>query len=261
MWIEAWTAANFLLEQLELLPEFVAACGFQNAKAAGFEADDFLAAAAAKEEKRGGTVLIASGDRDTFQLASDRTTILYPVRAGEMARIDPAEVCARYGVDPKQVPDFIALRGDPSDKVPGAPGVGAIGAATLLQRYGSLEAALAAGRFPAQAENLRLYRSIATMNKKAPLPSLRSREPTWCKAAALAREWELQQLAGRLKSLVRAAPLPRHVDRLDWLIRVGAGSPRSCGTKGQACRSYQWSRCLLQPDTLTRRQVALERRA
>ena len=98
-----------LLEQLDVLPEFVAACGFQNAKAPGFEADDFLAAAAAKEEKRGGTVLIASGDRDTFQLASDRTTILYPVRAGEMARIGPAEVRARYGVDPEQVPDFIAL--------------------------------------------------------------------------------------------------------------------------------------------------------
>ena len=122
-----------LLEQLDLIPEFVAACGFQNAKAPGLEADDFLAAAAAKEEKRGGTVLIASGDRDTFQLASDRTTILYPARAGEMARVDPAEVRARYGVDPGQVPDFIALRGDPSDKVPGAPGVGATGAATLLR--------------------------------------------------------------------------------------------------------------------------------
>ena len=68
-----------------------------------------------------------------------RTTILYPVRAGEMARIGPDEVRARYGVDPKQVPDFIALRGDASDKIPGAPGVGATGAATLLQRYGSLE--------------------------------------------------------------------------------------------------------------------------
>ena len=190
-----------ILEQLHALPEFVAECGFQNAKAPGFEADDFLAAAAAAEEKRGGTVLIASGDRDSFQLASDRTTILYPVRAGEMARIDPAEVRARYGVDPAQVPDFIALRGDPSDKVPGAAGVGAIGAATLLQRYGSLETTLAAGRFPAQAENLRLYRSIATMNKKAPLPSLRSQKPTWGRAAALAREWELQQLAARLEEL------------------------------------------------------------
>jgi exodeoxyribonuclease-3 len=190
-----------LLEQLDVLPEFVAVCGFQNAKAPGFEADDFLAAAAAKEEKRGGTVLVASGDRDTFQLASDRTTILYPVRAGEMARVSPAEVRARYGVDPAQVPDFIALRGDPSDKVPGAPGVGVTGAATLLQRYGSLEAALTAGRFPAMAETLRLYRSIATMDKTAPLPSLRSQMPTWDKAAALAREWELQQLAGRLVEL------------------------------------------------------------
>ena len=190
-----------LLQQLDLIPEFVAACGFQNAKAPGYEADDFLASAAHAEEKRGGTVLIASGDRDTFQLASDRTTILYPIRAGEMARVDPAEVRARYGVEPAQVPDFIALRGDPSDKLPGAAGVGATGAATLLQRYGSLEAALSAGRFPAQAKDLRLFRSIATMNRKAPLPSLRSQKPTWSKAAALARKWELNQLASRLEEL------------------------------------------------------------
>ena len=188
-----------LIEQLHVLPEFVAASGFQNAKAPGYEADDFLASAARAEERRGGTVLIASGDRDTFQLASERTTILYPVRAGEMARVDPAEVRARYGVEPAQVPDFIALRGDPSDKLPGAPGVGAAGAATLMQRYGTLEAALAAGRFPAQAEDLRLFRSIATMNPKAPLPSLRSQKPTWSKAAALARNWELNQLAKRLE--------------------------------------------------------------
>jgi DNA polymerase-1 len=193
-----------LLEQLRVLPEFVAACGFQNAKASGFEADDFLAAAAAAEETRGGSILIASGDRDTFQLASERTTILYPVRAGEMARIDPAEVRARYGVDPAQVPDFIALRGDPSDRLPGAVGVGASGAATLLQRYGTLEAALTAGRFPAQAESLRLYRLIATMNRKAPLPSLRTQKPTWSKAAALARKWELNQLARRLEELAIA---------------------------------------------------------
>ena len=190
-----------LVDQLELIPEFVAACGFQNAKSPGYEADDFLAAAATAEEKRGGTVLIASGDRDTFQLASDHTTILYPVRAGEMARIGPTEVRARYGVNPRQVPDFIALRGDPSDKLPGAPGVGASGAATLLQRYGTLEAALNAGRFPAQAQSLRLYRSIATVNRKAPMPSLRNQKPTWRKAADLVRKWELNQLAKRLEEL------------------------------------------------------------
>src|SRR5579884_320799 len=145
-----------LVEQLEALPELVAACGFASAKAPGYEADDFLAAAVAVEERRGGTVLVASGDRDAFQLASDRTTILQPVRAGEIARIGPAAVRERYGVEPAQVPDFIALRGDPSDKLPGAKGVGPKGAASLLKKYGSLEAALADGRFPQQAEALRL---------------------------------------------------------------------------------------------------------
>ncbi len=139
-----------------VIPRFVAACGFANAKRAGYEADDFLAAAVAAEERRGGTVLVASGDRDTFQLASARTTILYPVRGGGVERIGPAQVRARYGVDPTQVPDFIALRGDPSDKLPGAPGVGAGGAAGLLQKYGSLTAILKAGRFPGHAEALRL---------------------------------------------------------------------------------------------------------
>jgi DNA polymerase-1 len=194
-----------LIGQLDVLPEFVAACGFQNAKAAGFEADDFLASAATKEEKRGGTVLIASGDRDTFQLASERTTILYPVRAGEMARIGPAEVRERYGVEPEQVPDFISLRGDPSDELPGAPGVGATGAATLLQRYGNLEAALAAGRFPAMADSLRLFKTIATMDRRAPLPSLRNQKPTWRNGAALARKWQLNQLASRLEKLAEEA--------------------------------------------------------
>jgi exodeoxyribonuclease III len=127
-----------LLEQLEVIPKFVEACGFANAKAAGYEADDFLASAVAAEERRGGTALVASGDRDSFQLASERTTILFPVRAGEMARIGPEQVRERYGIEPKQVPDFIALRGDPSDKVPGARGVGANSAAALLKRHGSL---------------------------------------------------------------------------------------------------------------------------
>jgi DNA polymerase-1 len=196
-----------LLEQLALIPEFVSACGFANAKAAGYEADDFLAAAVAREEKRGGTALVASGDRDTFQLASDRTTILYPMRGGEMARIGPDEVRKRYGVDPKQVPDFIAIRGDPSDKLPGLPGVGAVGAADLLRRYGSLDALLAAGRFPAHAEQLRLFRSIATMDPKAPLPPLRDQTPRWEGAAALARRWRLQKLGERIAGLAATGDL------------------------------------------------------
>ncbi|MGA8653131.1 MAG: hypothetical protein WB677_21415, partial [Xanthobacteraceae bacterium] len=82
-----------------------------------------------------------------------------------------------------------------------APGVGAAGAAALLQKYGSLSAILKAGRFPKQADELRLYRAIATMNRKAPVPRLAEQTPTWAKAAALARKWELKQLAGRLEEL------------------------------------------------------------
>jgi DNA polymerase-1 len=179
-----------LVEQLDVIPNFVGACGFLNAKAAGYEADDFLAAACRREEKRGGVVLIASGDRDAFQLASANTTILYPQRGGSMVRIGPAEVRARYGVEPAQVPDFIALRGDSSDNIPGAPGIGAKG-----------ERLLADGRFPAYREKLRLFRSIATMDPKAPIPPLRNQNPTWSQAAALAKRWKLNQLAGRLARL------------------------------------------------------------
>ena len=195
------TFADELLEQLEALPAFVRACGFASAKGAGYEADDFLAAAAAREEKLGGTAIVASGDRDTFQLATERTTIVQPVRAGEMARIGPKEVRARYGVDPKQVPDFIALRGDASDRIPGARGVGAVTAAGILRKYDTLEAALSAGRFVREAEELRLYRAIATMDKRAPLPPLRNQKPTWTKAAALAHHWQLNKLAERLEGL------------------------------------------------------------
>lgn len=187
-----------LLEQLEVLPVFVDACGFAVAKAPGYEADDFLAAAVAVAERRGWTTLVASGDRDTFQLASEFTTILYPVKAGEMARIGPKEVRDRYGVDPSQFPDFIALRGDPSDRIPGARGVGAQTAARLLNRFANLEEMIADGRFPTQAEDLRLYRRIATMDATAPLPTISDRRPTWETAAALAREWELNELAERL---------------------------------------------------------------
>jgi DNA polymerase-1 len=190
-----------LVDQLDLLPSFVSTCGFAVAKADGYEADDFLAAAAAAEQGRGGTALVASGDRDTFQLVSDLTTVLHPLRAGEMARIGPAEVRERYGVEPNQVPDFIALRGDPSDKLPGAKGVGPKGAATILRRYGSLENALAAGYFPSQAEDLRLFRRIATMDAAAPLPPLPDHTPTWATASALVGEWGLKQLSERLRQL------------------------------------------------------------
>jgi exodeoxyribonuclease III len=217
-----------LVDQLEVLPDFVAACGFANAKGPGYEADDFLAAAVAAEERRGGRVIVASGDRDAFQLASDATIILHPVRAGEMARIGPAEVRARYGVDPGQVPDFIALRGDPSDRLPGARGVGPKGAASLLRKHGTIEQAVAAGRFSAEADALLLYKRIATMDASAPLPPLPDQTPTWDKAAALARDWELRRIAERLDALAGAADADR--------TRHPAGSKKR-QTRAQPARS------------------------
>jgi DNA polymerase I len=188
-----------LLEQLELLPGLVGAMGFAAAKAPGFEADDFLAAAAAAWK---GDVLVATSDRDAFQLVSDRVTILQPTKGvSEIARIGPAEVRERYGVEPEQVPDLIALRGDPSDKLPGARGIGPKKAADLLREHGSLEGVLGAGRFAAEAEDLRLYRRIATMDASAPLPPLEAQTPTWAEASSFARGLRLDRLAERLAAM------------------------------------------------------------
>jgi len=191
-----------LVEQLDLLPELVRSFGFAAAKGAGYEADDFLAAAVAYEEKRGGHAVVVTSDRDAFQLASERTTILQPTRGvSELARVGPAEVRERYGVEPGQVPDFIALRGDPSDKLPGARGVGPKTAANLLAQYGTLEAMLEDGRFDAQAEELRIYRRMATLDASAPLPPLDDQTPKWVEASSFVRELGMNAQADRIAAL------------------------------------------------------------
>jgi len=188
-----------LLQQLDLLPDLVRAMGFAAAKHPGYEADDFLAAAA---HAWAGDVLVATSDRDAFQLVSDRVTVLQPAKGvSEITRIGPAEVRERYGVDPEQVPDLIALRGDPSDKLPGARGIGPKKAAELLGQYGSLEAALADGRFAAEAEDLRLFRRIATMDASAPLPPLAETSPAWAEASSFLERLGLGAVAARVGEL------------------------------------------------------------
>ena len=185
-----------IVEQLALLPGLCEAFGFLVGKAGGFEADDFLAAAASVWP---GSVLVATSDRDAYQLVDDRVSILQPVKGvSELARIGPAEVRERYGIEPHQVPDFIALRGDPSDRIPGAPGVGPKKAAEVLKQHGSLAQALADGRFPQIADELLLYQHIATMDAKAPLPPLAPTPPDWPRAAEHTRELGLNALAGKL---------------------------------------------------------------
>jgi DNA polymerase-1 len=188
-----------IVEQLAILPKLCEAAGLFVGKGAGYEADDFLAAAT---HAWPGDVLVATSDRDAFQLVSDRVTILQPVRGvSELARIDVAGVRERYGVDPEQVPDLIALRGDPSDKLPGARGVGPKKAAELLGQYRTLEDVLAAGRFGAEAEDLRLYRRIAVMDASAPLPPLSPQRPDWAGASTFLGELGLDGAAKRVQSL------------------------------------------------------------
>ncbi|HSK14797.1 MAG TPA: 5'-3' exonuclease H3TH domain-containing protein [Gaiellaceae bacterium] len=188
-----------LTSQLDRLPELVGAFGFPWAKEAGFEADDFLAAAAHAEEERGGETLVLTNDRDLFQLATPLTTILRP-RSGmkDLQRVGPAEVEEIYGIPPALVPDFVALRGDPSDRIPGAKGVGPGRAKGVLERHGSLDAALEAGGFPDEADALRDYLRIARVQHHAPVPDLPDAEPDWAVAGALVESWGLGNLAGRL---------------------------------------------------------------
>jgi DNA polymerase-1 len=196
-----------LLEQLALLPQLVESFGFVAAKGAGYEADDFLAAAVRAEEERGGNAVVVTSDRDSFQLASEQTTILQPTRGvSELARIGPAEVRERYGVDPRQVPDFIALRGDPSDRLPGARGVGPKTAASLLAQYGTLEAMLEEGRFAAQADELRMYKQMATLDAAAPVPAVDDQVPKWAEASSFLRGLGMNAVADRVAAMADGSP-------------------------------------------------------
>ena len=152
-----------------------------------------------------------TGDRDMYQCASDRVTVLY-VRTGRQGAelVDPAEVKKRYGVTPEQVPDFIALRGDPSDGIPGAKGIGEKTAAELLSRHGSLEAAIdgamretrprVRAALLEQGDELLRFKDIATLRDAGVKPPPDS--PTdFASAAAAARERGINRLAERLDGL------------------------------------------------------------
>ena len=135
-----------LVHQWEDVPAFFGAFGWRLESHEQLEADDLLGSLATVESAAGGSTLLFTGDRDMFQCVDDRTTVLFP--AGRGARgpesIGPDEVRRRYGVEPAQVPDFIALRGDPSDGLPGARGIGEKTARELLTTFGTLDALHAA---------------------------------------------------------------------------------------------------------------------
>ncbi len=126
--------------QMSYLHELVTAFGITQFEVEGYEADDILATIAKRAEKEGAEVLICTGDRDSFQLVNEKTTVLYPKRGvSDLARMTPEAVQEKYGMTPTQYPDFAALRGDPSDNLPSIPGVGEKTAAKWVVEYGSLQ--------------------------------------------------------------------------------------------------------------------------
>jgi DNA polymerase-1 len=199
----------------ELRPQFVAArelfeaFGWTVATHGSLEADDLLGTYARREAEAGGRALLLTGDRDMYQCAEERVTVLYVRTGGKGAeQVGPEEVRERYGILPELVPDFIALRGDPSDGLPGAKGVGPKTAAELLRRDGSLEGVLENAireRRPALraaltegAEDLRAFKDIATL-RDAGVERPTDRETDWSGAAAAAREHGMNRLAERLE--------------------------------------------------------------
>jgi len=190
--------------------EFFEAFGWTVATGEDLEADDLLGTYARLEAEAGGRALLLTGDRDMYQCAEENVTVLYVRTGGQGAEeVGPAEVRERYGIDPELVPDFIALRGDPSDGLPGAKGVGPKTAAELLREHGSLEAILDSAireRRPALRaaliegrEDLLAFKDIATL-RDAKVKRPEDAQTNWMGAAAAARERGMKKLAERLEA-------------------------------------------------------------
>lgn len=200
--------------QFEHAPELFEAFGWTTMSSDDLEADDLLGALAGVETSAGGEALIMTGDRDMYQCAAERVRVVFLKQgAAGFEDVDPAEVKRRYGVPPELVPDFIALRGDPSDGLPGAPGIGPKTAADLLQRHRSLEAAIAAatGEKPRvgaalrdHADELRAFREIALL-RAVEVQRPVDRETDLSGGAAAARRLGLNRLATRLEGAASLA--------------------------------------------------------
>ncbi len=197
-----------LSPQFAAAHDFFAAFGWTVATSEDLEADDLLGTFAKREAEAGGRALLLTGDRDMYQCAAERVSVLY-VKTGTKGaeEVGPAEVVERYGIEPELVPDFIALRGDPADGLPGAKGVGPKTAAELLRQHGSLEAILDNAireRRPAlrsalieAADDLRAFKDIATLRDAGVEPPA-DRETDWVNAAKAAHDLGMKRLAERL---------------------------------------------------------------
>lgn len=201
-----------LSRQWEQAPGLLGAFGWEVSVSGDLEADDLMFSFAEVESEAGGRSLLITGDRDMYQAVSDRTAILELKSSGPPVEVGPREVRRRYGIGPELVPDFIALRGDPSDNLPGAPGIGEKTARDLLLTHGSLDDAIAgalherprvSAALRENAEQLRLFREIATLVRvevERPADTITD----FAGGAAAARELGMQRLAARCERLARA---------------------------------------------------------
>jgi 5'-3' exonuclease len=198
-----------LAHQWERAPGLYAALGWTVMVSQDLEADDLLGTLAAAEEAAGGSALILTGDRDLFQCVTDSVHVLLQRTGGDGPQeLGPAEVRDWYGIEPAQVPDFIALRGDPSDGIPGGKGIGEKTAADILRRHGSLDAALASPvrekptvrtALIEQADELRVFRDLATL-RTAPVGPPPDRPTDREGGAAAAEALGMKRLSERLRS-------------------------------------------------------------
>jgi 5'-3' exonuclease len=210
-----------LADQWARAPGLLASFGWTVADAEELEADDAMGSLARVEAQAGGEALLLTADRDLYQAVGDSVAVLEMGKGGAFSVLGPSQVLERYGVAPGQVPDFIALRGDPSDGIPGAPGIGAKTAAALLRTYGTLEALLEAGeRQVAEAgigdlrlrvaealhENAEL---LGTFKRVATLVEIEVKRPSdtptdFMAGAAATREIGMNRLAERLEQLAQS---------------------------------------------------------
>jgi len=190
-----------IVQQLDLLPTLCEAFALGVGKRVGFEADDLMAAAALEEVRQGGTCLILTTDRDAYQLVSEKITVLAPERGTrELRRIGPNEVVARMGVLPEQVPDFKALSGDSSDRIPGVRGIGPKSAAALLLQHGTLDNVLRTWGRPAEAELALKFREVVRMRPDVPV-ELPPGPPDWDSGSEALRLLGANGIADRVEAM------------------------------------------------------------
>ena len=239
---------DLLKQQWPHLRPLVEAFGYPNVSVEGYEADDVIAALTEQARAKGIPVMVVTGDRDAYQLVGDGVRIMTTSRGITDTKVyDREGVIDRYGIAPELIPDFIGLKGDTSDNIPGVPGIGDKTAAELLQRFGSLEEVLASvdqisgakrkQNLTEHAEDARVSKQLATIVRDVPveldLEGELDREPDRSRLREIFREWELRDPLRRLEEALEAADaaaIPRPETLTARTIPVRTGGAADLGT-------------------------------